>query len=152
MNSDELDPDKHKEAIEKLLHGKFYPPKTQQAMAAAQRITDRFFPNTTPFQPGQVIAATPAQPSPAPAIRGETFGILAQAIEHFPVEVHIDPNKGVHLNKVVRQWLKDRFGCSTREADVFGIILMEHFFPDIKIANKPERVPGKPASAPSRRI
>lgn len=143
MNSNEFDPRKIYKAIEQFRNGDFHPDRLLENLELAKKYVIQ--------RQRQQLTNPTIDPAPTPVIRGETYALLVKAIECFPAEIGTDPNQRIHLDKVVRPWLMRRFGLTKHEAIVFSIILMEHYFPDFKPANKGERVLGQPEAPKPRR-
>lgn len=60
-------------------------------------------------------------------IKGAVFAKLAAAIDSFPGKYPEHGGDWPKLDEDVRPWLAGAFGCSQREAHVFGAIIGEHF-------------------------
>lgn len=74
----------------------------------------------------QVVASQSS--SPSVAVSGATFAKLASVISAFPLKYPDYQTDFPPLDKKVRQWLFDEFGCDAREKHVFGKIIYEHFW------------------------
>lgn len=121
-----FDPKKTIEFIERVRRGDFHPEKLLQDQAQLRRMIEA--------RQAQKQVEPPSDQKTMPVLHGKTFEKLLKALEAYPNRYGMDAKP--KLDDDLRPWLKKAIGCSSREADVFGVMLLEHFHPDSPIANK----------------
>jgi len=124
--TENFDPKKTIELIERFRRGDLRPEKLLQDQAQIRRMIE------ARQEPKQ--ATPPSDQKTMPVLHGKTFEKLLKALEAYPNRYGTEAKP--KLDDDLRPWLKNEVGCSSREADVFGVMLLEHYHPSSPIANK----------------